>query len=267
MLITVQSCAYVTFAQSTTTLMGARAFGIARTSSCISDEWAIFNNVGGLAKVELPIAAFTHEINPTFAPFSRTAALIAVPLPYGVAGASLFRFGDELYSEQIISLAFSNAFGIASLGIKVNYIQYRADGFGSKGVLSVGFGGITRLTKKLLIGTSITNINQPKISNTDREHLPTILTAGIGLNASETIFITTEIEKDLDHHAAWKTGVEYSVNKKFKARTGFNVNPDAFFVGIGFVSRRFKLDYAFQYDPGLGSSHQASVGYTFRKKT
>jgi hypothetical protein len=258
--------AIVVAGQSTTTLMGSRAFGLGRTSSCLNDEWSILNNVGGLANIEQPMAAFAQEINPSLVSFSRTAATIAFPISYGVTGLSLFRLGDDLYSEQIISFGFANTFGITSIGVKLNYVQYRVDGFGRKGMLTINAGGITKLTKKIMIGTYITNINQPKLSNTDREHLPTIVTAGLGIKASETIFITTEIEKDLDFDPTWKTGMEYSFNKKFKARTGFNINPNAFFAGCGFISIKLKLDYAFQYSPSLGNSHHVSIGYSFKRR-
>jgi hypothetical protein len=246
--------------------MGARAFGVGRTSSCLSDEWSMLNNIGGLANTERPVTAFAQEINPSLISFSRTAATVAFPIAYGVTGLSLFRFGDDLYSEQMISLGFANTFGITSIGVKLNYVQYKVDGFGRKGMFSISAGGITKLTKKILIGTYITNINQPKLSNTDREYLPTIITAGLGVYVSETIFITTEIEKDLGFDPTWKTGMEYSINKKFKARTGVNINPDAFFAGCGFVLNKFKLDYAFQYNPFLGNSHQASAAYFFKRK-
>lgn len=246
--------------------MGARASGVGRASSCLYDEWSVLNNVGGLAKVDQVSAGFTQELNPSMLSFSRTAAVIAVPISYGVTGISIFRFGDDLYNEQMLSLAFANTFGITSIGLKLNYIQYRVDGFGSKGMLTISAGGVTRLTKRIVIGTYITNINQPKLSNAGREYLPTIVAAGFGVSASESVFITTEIEKDLDYDPIWKTGMEYSVNKKFKSRVGFNLNPDAFFIGCGFISSRLKVDYAFQYNPELGNSHQATVGYLFKKR-
>jgi hypothetical protein len=254
-------------AQSTFTQMGARAFGLGRTSSCLNDEWSMLNNIGALAKTEQPLAAFSQEITPSVLSFNRTAATFVVPLSYGVTGLSLFRFGDDLYSEQIISLGFANTFGITSIGVKLNYIQYRADRFGRKGLLGLSAGGITQLSKKISVGVYITNINQPKISQTDEERLPTTITSGLGVNVSENVFITTELELDLGYDPIWKTGMEYSFNKKFLARTGCNLNPDAFFVGCGFVSSRLKLDYAFQYNVTLGNSHQASIAYLFKKKS
>ena len=39
-------------AQSSSTLIGGRAGGLAYSSSCLDDEWSIFNNIGGLAKLK-----------------------------------------------------------------------------------------------------------------------------------------------------------------------------------------------------------------------
>jgi hypothetical protein len=194
------------------------------------------------------------------------AAVVAAPIKFGVTGIGLFRFGDDLYSEQVACVAFANTFGLASLGLKLNYIQYNATGYGTKQVLSVGFGGIARITSQLSIGTYITNLNQPLISKSDQERLPTRLTAGIALKPSETVVIITEIEKDLDHKSTWKTGLEYDVNKKFSARTGFSLQPDAAYLGFGFKSNKLNIDYALQYHALLGSSHQATVGYRIKAR-
>ncbi|MDZ7646337.1 MAG: hypothetical protein U5K54_03660 [Cytophagales bacterium] len=66
----------------------------------------------------------------------------------------------------MVWLGFGNKFGIASLGVKANYIQYQADGFGTYGAVSIDFGGLAELTDQLSIGAYITNLNQAKL-NTD----------------------------------------------------------------------------------------------------
>jgi hypothetical protein len=106
-------------------------------------------------------------------------------------------------------------------------------------------------------------VAQSKIS--ESEKLPTKLLAGIGFNPIEKIFITTEIEKDLDYDAVWKAGIEYKFHSKFSVRTGYNVNPDQLFFGLGFTTKRFILDYAVQYNALLSLAHQASIRYQFKK--
>jgi len=245
--------------------MGARASSQGYASSCLDDEWSIFNNVAGLANVKQLCTAFTYDAQPAFKPFNRTAAVCVLPLNFGVAGLGIFHFGDKLYNEQILTAGFSNTFGLASLGLKINYIQYNAQGFGRKGVLSLSFGGIAKLTEKISIGAHIVNLNQPTLSTTEGEKLPTLLITGIAFKLSTKTCITTELEKDFDHQTLWKTGVEYQVHKKFIFRTGFNINPDAGFFGFGFRPKKFKLDYACQLNFILGTRHQATVGYIFNR--
>jgi len=258
-------CLHQTQAQSSSLFVGARANGLGFASSCLEDEWSIFNNIAGLAKVDQISTAFTYDAQPSFKPFNKAAATFSMPLKFGVAGAGIFHFGDNLYNEQILTAGFSNTFGLASLGIKVNYVQYYAEGFGRKGVISISFGGIAKLTEDLSLGAHIVNLNQPTISTSEDEKIPTILVTGIGFNLSSKAFLTTEIEKNFDYPATWKTGFEYQLNKKFTFRTGFNVNPHAGFFGLGFRPRKFKLDYAFQHHFTFGARHQATVGYIFNR--
>jgi len=256
---------YFSHAQSSSTLMGARASSMGYASSCLDDEWSILNNIGGLSKVNAATAAFTYDAQPSFKPFNKAAAVFAVPLKFGVAGLGVYRFGDNIYNEQILTAGFASTFGLASLGLKLNYVQYNAEGFGRKGVLSFSLGGIAELTPQLSVGAHIININQPKISDVDDERLPTILIAGISFKLSHKTFVTLEVEKDVDYKPTWKTGLEYQVHKKFIFRTGVNIHPNAGFFGLGFKPKKFSLDYAYHYRPDLGARHQATVGYKFNE--
>jgi hypothetical protein len=245
--------------------MGARVQGLGFASAALTDEWCVFNNIGGLAKVNQITTACTYEARPGIAAFNAMAAVAALPVSFGVTGVGIFRFGDDLYNEQLVTAGFSNTFGLASLGIRVNYIQYHAEGFGNKGVLSVGFGGIATLSPVFAIGAYITNINQPTLSEDD-ERLPTILTAGIAFTPSDKLLITAELEKDLEYTLVWKAGLEYAFYKKFSFRTGFNLEPNAAFIGLGFKPEKFRLDYAFMQNSEQGSRHQATVAYRLKAK-
>ncbi len=148
--------------------------------------------------------------------------------------------------------------------MSVNYIQYRTEGFGSKGIVSINLGGIAELTPHLSVGAYIVNINQPEIN--DLEKLPTKLVAGIGFKPTDKVFMATEIEKDLEYDPVWKLGIEYTFHQKFCARTGYNINPNTAFFGLGFKTKKFNIDYALQHNTLLRLSHQASIVYQFRNK-
>jgi hypothetical protein len=241
--------------------MGARQAAMGYASSTASDEWAVFNNIGGLAKVKDNSVAFAYDVTPALVGGNRMAALVALPIKWGTFGAGAFRFGDNVYNEQLVSAGFGNQFGITSLGAKINVVQYRAEGFGTKSTVSFDFGGITQLTPQLSIGAYITNLTQSSFSGADNYRLPTRLTAGIGIRPNEKVFINTEIEKDLDYKPTWRTGIEYTALKNFFIRTGFNFNPQAAFFGLGGRKKSLKFDYAIRYNQLLGTSHQVSACY------
>jgi hypothetical protein len=55
------------------------------------------------------------------------------------------------------------------------------------------------------------------------------------------------------------------VHEKFTFRLGFNLKPNAAFMGFAFKARKFTLDYAYKYSFALGARHQATVAYPFKK--
>ena len=245
--------------------MGARAHGMGSSSSCLSDVWSISNNIAGLANTKRITAAFSYHSVPSFKFFNRMAAAFAVPAGPGVAGAGVFRFGDDLYNEQIVSLGFANTFGLASLGLKINCIQYQADGLRARRAFTISFGGLAKLSPHLLFGAHIVNINQPVINEWTEERVPTRLVAGVAFTPSEKVTLASEIEKEPDYRATFKCGLEYQALKRIAFRTGFNIHPQAGFFGLGFKQKKLYLDYSLQYDDTTGISHQATVAIEFGK--
>lgn len=256
-------CTAIAHAQSVATHVGARANGMGYASATLFDSWGTFNNPASQAKINRATFGFTYDYHPMPEGANRTAAVVSVPVPIGVITGGAYQFGDDLYNEHLISAGFSSKFGLASLGAQLNYVQYSATGFGTKGVVSVNLGGIAELTPQLSIGAYIMNVNQPEISS--EEKLPTKLAAGLGFKPIEKVLIVAEIEKDLDFEPTWKMGLEYAFHKKFIARTGYNLRPNTGFFGLGFKTKKFTIDYAIQYNVYLGLSHQASIGYQLAK--
>ena len=236
-------------------------------TSTHQDEWAMMNNIGGLAGVRQAAAAFASEVHPLLPGSGRVAALIATPVTHGVAGLGIFRFGDEAYSEQIISAGYANRLGSTSLGIKINLIQYHAAGFGYRNALSIGFGGVSEITPNIAVGAYIFNLNQPRISSGQNERLPARLAAGAGLKLTEGVRVNVEVEKDLPFPATFKAGMEYRAYSKFFLRTGFNLQPSSGAFGLGFKNARVRIDYATQFNSLTGIGHHVSFSYAFLKRT
>ena len=253
-------------AQSVSSFMGSRSYALGNATACINDEWSIFNNVAGLTGINEATASASTLARPALKAANKSAFVFAAPLKHGAMGIGAFHFGDALYSENVAAMGYAHKLGITSLGIKLNYIQFNAEGYGSKGVISESLGVNTQLTPKLSIGAHIVNVTQPRISTSDNEKLSTILIAGAGFKASESVFITSELEKSISLKTILKAGLEYKFQQKFFFRTAFSTNPDAGYFGVGFQPTKLKFDYAFRFEPNVGSGHQATIGYRFLKK-
>ena len=251
-------------AQSTSTLLGARAAGMGYASSTLRDEWSFFGNAAGLSSEKNYTAATTYEARAL--PGGNRMGLVGVmPLKFGVGAVGIFRFGDDVYSEQSVQAAFAHQIGKTSLGVRVNYMQYRTIGFGTHGFLGIHLGGITQLTKQISIGAWIQNINMPKLKFHEKETAPVKLLASVGFKPIDKFILAAEVEKDILYEPLWKVGMEYQIHKKVFVRSGFNLNPGVAFFGIGFQSWRVKIDYALQSFSAIGPTHQASASYRINK--
>lgn len=234
--------------------IGAAANGTGYIRSA-DDAFSIFNNPAALSDLRAMRIGFSYDLLPSFRPYDRVAAAVTIPMTKGVASAGLFRFGDELYSEQCIAAGYAHKIGITSLGIRANLMQISAEGFGSKQFATISLSGLTELTPWLTIGAQIINVNQPKVR--DDERIPTTVSINAKAKAGENISVLAEAEKNVYYDVLLKTGLEYQYNRKISVRTGFHVEPVAGFFGFGLHLTKMHFDYAFSYLP-IGTRHQFS---------
>ena len=246
--------------------MGARSMGLGNASTCLSDVWAIHNNIAGLSEVNAPASAVSLHSIPSLAFMNRMAAAIAVPVGSLRTGLGIFRFGDDLYNEHVVTMGAAHEVGLASLGVRLNYVQYRADGAGTRMAISAGFGGIAELVPGFRVGAHILHINQPLIDEAWSERLPARMAAGIAWVTLDKMHLTAEIEKEAGFPSMIRTGMEYRFLDKVAFRTGFQLNPDNAFFGTGFTAARLRIDYALQLNSQYYVAHQATVQLFFRKK-
>lgn len=244
--------------------IGAKAAGIGYAYATVNDKWSLFNNPGGLGRLEETAAMASFENRFGIAGFNALGAGAITRLSLGTVGISAFRFGDDLYNEQVASLNFANSFGIASMGIRANYVQYSIEGLGTKGVVSLDVGGTAKLTELIQVGAYIRNINQASVNDINDQRVPTILYAGLGITPNEKLLLTIETEKDLDRDAIFKAGIAYQFLEMLSASTGIRTNKFTNFFGLSFVSQKLGIDYSLTWDNVLGINHQLSASYTLK---
>ncbi len=245
--------------------LGARSSGMAGASLTLADEYSLFNNIGGLGRVENHAVFSSYQNRYGISEFQIIGAGALYNSGIGTAGVGFYRFGDDIYSEQRIHLAFGNKFQMVSLGLGVDVVQYNVSTIGVTQALAIQFGGIAEITPQLRFGAHIFNLNQAEVSRETEEKIPTVMKAGISYLPSKELIITTEVEKDLDFDEVFKVGIEYQIIQSVFLRTGISTRPFLGAFGVGFHPKNLKFDYAFSNESRLGSIHEISFAYTFKK--
>jgi opacity protein-like surface antigen len=242
---------------------GGRSMGMGNANVTVADGWSIFNNIGGLAKVEKSQATFSYDHRLNMDELTTLAAGAVIKGKNMALGLGVSSFGSEYFSQNQIGIGLSNQLGIASLGIKVNYLQTSTEGFGRGGAAVIEFGGVAELTPELFFGAHVYNVNRAKYGKNSDDRLPTTVKAGLSYRPSSKVMVNLEAEKDILLDPLLKMGLEYNLLERVWARVGMNTNPGKFFFGIGFRPKRFHIDYAMTQHPSLGNTHHFSFNYLF----
>jgi hypothetical protein len=255
-------------AQSGGNTFGARSTGMANASVTMSDEWSGFNNIGALAGVDRQYAGFGYGNRFGLEGWNTIGASFVSPMSFGgVAGLGVWRFGDNLYNENRVSLGYSHKLYGVSLGLQANYFAVSIEGLGTKQMLILEFGGLVQLSDKLFMGMHIYNFNQAKLNDFEDERVPTTMRAGISYRPVEKLLVNIETEKNIDYDPSFRAGVSYELfAEKVFVRTGISTQPFKNYYGLSLKHKNFHFDYALSTHNKLGTSHQLSLSYHLKAK-
>lgn len=246
---------------------GARAAALGNASATLQDGWALQNNIAGIAALQFPEIGVYAENRFGISAFTTVALQAVYPTDkYGNYGIGFSRLGDELYSQQHIGIGAAHKLGQFSVGAKIDVWQVAAQGYGSRKAVTLSVGGQAEIIPDLYFGAYAYNLNQAKLAEFEDERLATIMKAGLGYRPYHKLYLAVETEKNIDHPASFKAGIEYLVlQDRVSLRTGFSTLTNKTTVGAGFQARHLLIDYAFGSTTLLGFSHHLSVVYKFRK--
>ena len=256
------------YAQNLPTSTGARSFGLGNTSTTLSDPFSVFNNISGISEVKNKSVFIAYDNRFGILELQSVSSGYIHPVSFGTFGISFFRFGDELFNQQVLGIGYADKIGIISLGGKINYYQTNIEGFGSKGGIILEFGAQAQILPELSFGTRLFNLNQAELVSNDRftEVLPTVIEVGIAYQPIDDLKLNIQIDKDVDREVNFKAGIELNIIEEVVIRTGFNTQPMTSFFGVGFKKKTFVIDYSTRINSNLGLSHHASVSYEFIPK-
>lgn len=96
----------------------------------------------------------------------------------------------------------------------------------------------------------------------EEEKLPAVYSAGLGYDASEDFFVSTEIEKVEDLPLNVNASIQYKFADRFLARGGVSTASSVYFLGVGFRIQNFRFDVTASVHPQLGVTPGLLLIYT-----
>ncbi len=179
----------------------------------------------------------------------------ALPTRLGNFGIQLNYAGFKNFNESKIGFAYARKLGKrVDLGVQFNYYGYRIPVYGNASVINFEIGALLHLTDKLNAGIHVYNPVGGKLGKSNDEKLASSYKVGIGYDASEHFFISSEIIKQEDKAINVIAGLQYHFAKQFFARAGFMSETTTAYAGAGIAWKNLRLDITSSYHPQLGFS-------------
>lgn len=240
---------------------GPISLGLGGISASTSNEWSIFNNPAGLTANTGLSALVSHQTIFNFPPFNTVVAAVNLDTQWANASFGVYRFGDDLFSNQMASLGFAKKIGIVSLGVKANMLQYNIDGFGKRSVFVAEMGVLAEFTPQLFFGAHVYNFTQSVIALRSQERVPTLIRLSLNYRLQETLNLFIEGEKNVQDAPDLRLGLAYNLIENLWLRTGFSTQTNRHSFGAGFKFSKFKIDYAISSNRSAGATHNFGLGY------
>jgi competence ComEA-like helix-hairpin-helix protein len=241
--------------------VGARALGMGSAYVALSNTAdAIFLNVGGLGRLTGTEVSLFYQKPFGISELNYGTVAANFPIWNRRFGLGLLTFGNNLYREQALSIAYSHKYqNRFYYGLALRYQSISIEGYGSSGTVGLELGLVIPLSSRLDWGFIAKNVNRPTIGQAN-QHLPQTFSSGISSKALTNLILNFEIFKDVRFPAEARFGCEFRPFDNIALRAGVANHPSRFSAGLGLAIKRITIDYAF-------FTHQTSVSVLLGNRT
>ena len=243
---------------------GARSRALSTAFVSISDIWSTFHNQAGIAGMDNISAGFYYESRFMVDELSFAAGTIILPTKSGNFGFAFFQFGKDSFKENKFGLSYALALSKKiSAGIQLDYLSHRfPENERSKGIATFETGLIYSPNKKLFLGAHIFNPILSGIETPEgKQKVPAVFRFGGHYQFDEMVLFIVEFQKDSEHPASVKSGIEFSPVNNLALRFGVSGKPFSYTAGIGYKFGKITTDIAFGYHGNLGITPAVSVQF------
>ena len=217
------------------------------------DVFSFTTNQASLAQLKNAAAAVYGEKRFLLSELNNYSAVIGLPTQSGNFGLKAGYHGFSDYNETQLGLAYGRKLGDkVDLGGQFNYNGIRIAGYGNDAAISFELGTVLHLSDKLHAGFHLNNPVGGKFGKDQQEKLSSVYTVGIGYEASDKFFVSTEIVKEEDQPVNVNAGMQYKFLAQVLVRIGMFTATSTGWMGVGLSLKLLRVDVTAAYHPQLG---------------
>ena len=173
-------------------------------------------------------------------------------------GLEILPSSHETYGEQRFRLQYGRRFGkLVLAGGSADVLRVSAQEYGSATTFSFGLSVLANPLPGLWLGARVQN---PLQLDLDGEAIPTVVRIGAAWQASKTLIVLAESEKDADRPLQVKAGIEYHPVQLLTLRIGMRTEPARLGFGAGLrLTKSLAIDTGAEWHPVLGLTPAAML--------
>jgi hypothetical protein len=192
-------------------------------------------------------------------------------LGIGVKGYDVDFEDDVLLSEYQYTLAhgfnlMQDIHSSIQVGWSANLYHLTMAGYNEDNAFGVNVGALATLHQRTRFGFAVSNLNQPKMGESNRHSLPRKFSLGISYIPYDQVVTSVEMKKDFAEDTEFMGGAELRIFDPLYIRAGVHQNPATWSAGASFRLVGIVLDYSFTEHSVLDATHYLNIGYNFSGK-
>lgn len=254
------------FAQFNFPAMGGRSAAMGGAAVALGDEESAMHNIAALAQVDNFAVAASFRQGFMEEGIGCASFGGVVPVGFGAGALTFLHFGNVDYNEQSVNLLYGIPIGQRiAMGVGFHYLHSGTSDPYYEPLNRMTFSLALRYapTKAFSVGFRAFNPSAV-VSDADASpRLPALLNLGLSYRLTERLLAVAEVEKDLQHLATFRFGVEYLFHEVYAFRVGVNTQPAVYTFGFGLRKEHFGADIAAEFHSVLGLTPQLSLNYRF----
>ena len=250
--------------QNSHTPIGVNYTGLGCYSLKNIDPLSITGNIASLANIQTFSFGMYIENRYLLKETNYYSGLITAPLSFGHFAFQVDYFGFKNYNESQIGLSYAKSLGnFLDLGLKFNLYSFKIPQFINTSAVDAELGLIYHLSDKIHAGLDIYNPIGGYFDKIKNEKLSSVIKLGVGYEASNEVYLTAGLCKEINKDISGNIGFQYNLLKKFFLRVG--TSSDNAYAGAGLSWNNYRLDITTSFNQHLGISPGVMLLMNFKK--